>query len=1087
MASAVVLWASAGSGQPDPGVLADRAVTGLRGAVRRQWEHEAVVRRLRQPLPLQVEWSSTGRPVAADREVVIDEPGVTWQDAPLAGDTIGVVAGFRALERRQLVVIGEPGAGKSVLALLLTLGLLENFVEDEPVPVLLPVAAWDPRREGVAQWAARRLAEDYPAMAGSGDRQAVAVELMDQGRVLLILDGLDELASGLHATAVRKLDEYAATGRHLVVTCRSREYEKAIQTGGRILSRAAVVEIQPVTPGQAIAFLGRPATSRPRWAEVFTILGARPDGVLAKVLSTPLMVSLAYAAYQSPGTDPGELARADSRNAIQGKLMDTYIASVHDPDQPAAPISKSRYRPDAARRYLETLALHLDLSGTVEYVWWQLRPDLYTRHTHRAPALLSAGLTAMAGLAAIPPLGVRGGLCTTLVVGMALAVTATGMLRPVWPHNHPAYQPTNFRPARSRRRRVRFTRSASGAWCGLLTGLAIGDGVFATICGIAAAIIMPLVPTTGIKPHPRTATPTATVRSHHRATLAAAAQYAAAGAAIMTLTSIATGGPLSRTAVTAAVAALFYGWTAACPGGLWTWLRYRATHLNLLSHGRLPARLRAFLEDQHQRGTLRQTGTTWQIRHLILQHHLADTANLRHLRARAAQDDRHAARLLAELLTREGRTGEAITVLRARADQGDRDAARELVGLLAREGRTGEAITFLRPLADRIDGHSDYWWLFQLLAREGRTDELHRRADQGDYVAAWVLAEWLAQEGRAEEAIAVLRARVEQDPQGTTWGLVDLLAQEGRTSEAITFLRGRADQGDRAAAWRLADLLAEEGRAEEAIAVLRARVEQAPEGTTWRLARLLAQEGRTGEAIAVLRARAEQGDGNDAMWLADLLAQEGRIDELRVRADQGDVYASGRLVQALAREGRVDELRARADQGDDYAARELAELLAREGRTGEAIAVLRARADQGEGNDAMRLADLLAQEGRTGEAITVLRAQADQGVLGATKQLTELLAREGRVDELRVRTDQGDHYAAVRLADLLAQEGRTGEAIAVLRARADQGDYSVTQRLVELLAQDGRTGEAITVLRARADQGDRDAAAHVADLLARDN
>jgi hypothetical protein len=41
------------------------------------------------------------------------------------------------------VVLGEPAAGKSVVALLLTLGLLP----DEPVPVLLTVSSWNPHQE----------------------------------------------------------------------------------------------------------------------------------------------------------------------------------------------------------------------------------------------------------------------------------------------------------------------------------------------------------------------------------------------------------------------------------------------------------------------------------------------------------------------------------------------------------------------------------------------------------------------------------------------------------------------------------------------------------------------------------------------------------------------------------------------------------------------------------------------------------------------------------------------------------------------------------------------------------------------------
>ncbi len=48
--------------------------------------------------------------------MVTGEPGASWSERPLAGDTDHIVQRFRGLEHRQLVVIGEPGAGKSVSA-----------------------------------------------------------------------------------------------------------------------------------------------------------------------------------------------------------------------------------------------------------------------------------------------------------------------------------------------------------------------------------------------------------------------------------------------------------------------------------------------------------------------------------------------------------------------------------------------------------------------------------------------------------------------------------------------------------------------------------------------------------------------------------------------------------------------------------------------------------------------------------------------------------------------------------------------------------------------------------------------------------
>jgi hypothetical protein len=61
-------------------------------------------------------------------------------------------------QRKQLVVLGEPGGGKTVLAILLTLGLLDHRREHGgPVPLLLSPAAWDPHTEHLHTWVDRPI------------------------------------------------------------------------------------------------------------------------------------------------------------------------------------------------------------------------------------------------------------------------------------------------------------------------------------------------------------------------------------------------------------------------------------------------------------------------------------------------------------------------------------------------------------------------------------------------------------------------------------------------------------------------------------------------------------------------------------------------------------------------------------------------------------------------------------------------------------------------------------------------------------------------------------------------------------------
>jgi hypothetical protein len=383
------------------------AVERLASAVRRQWETEAAIRSLRQPEPLRLRWSTTGRDVSA----------VAAASLRIQGDLTDVVDKFQTLPRRQLVILGEPGAGKTVLALLFTLGLLTQRARGEPVPVLLTVSSWDPDREHLDDWIARRLAEDYQAL---GNRRAygrrAALRLVEEKRVVPVLDGLDELPSGLHIKAIEAINR-AAGEKPLVLTCRTAEYHTAVTTSGTPLSAAAVVELERIDVEDAISFLsGRLLRTAARWEPVFAHLRLNPAGVLAKVFSTPLMVSLARTAYSPPAKDPAELLGFQDGATIEHHLLDSFLPTLYT-GQPPAPPSPSQSRPPGprrpyppadAQRWLGFLAGHLDALRTRDLAWWRLpRPR---------SVLVVVYLAVLAGLA----LSNEGTLFVGLFLGISL-------------------------------------------------------------------------------------------------------------------------------------------------------------------------------------------------------------------------------------------------------------------------------------------------------------------------------------------------------------------------------------------------------------------------------------------------------------------------------------------------------------------------------------------------------------------------------------------------------------------------------------------------------------------------------------------
>ncbi|MEU1312382.1 NACHT domain-containing protein [Streptomyces cinnamoneus] len=336
----------------------DRAARRLREAVRKRVGDEVGRRRLDHPEPIKVRWSPSGRPVQSPADVLGTE------DLTQQGDVTQVPAFFRSLPRRQLVVLGAPGAGKSVLALLLARELLTSWQDGEPVPVLLSLSSWRPAVT-LRRWMARRLRALSPGLD-----KGTAQRLVDEGKVMPVLDGLDELPVALHARAVQAIETAVAEGVPLLVTCRAAEYDSTVQETGDFLTRAAVVELESVEAEAAITYLEHAkVVSDRRWDGVFRVLRRAPKSPVAAALSSPLMLDLARTAYRAGSTDPGELLtgkRFRKRRDIESHLLERYLPTVY------AESAETRYGPEQARRYLALIAHRMRRDGTSDFAWWQI-------------------------------------------------------------------------------------------------------------------------------------------------------------------------------------------------------------------------------------------------------------------------------------------------------------------------------------------------------------------------------------------------------------------------------------------------------------------------------------------------------------------------------------------------------------------------------------------------------------------------------------------------------------------------------------------------------------------------------------------
>jgi predicted NACHT family NTPase len=203
------------------GQLLDGLAEELAAAVREQWRTEERLRRLQDPAPLPVRWSAAEETVT-DYWQNIQRRSPGQSRMKLDGRLDQVVDLFDRIPSHRLVVLGKPGAGKSVLAMQFTLRWLDRRKPGDPVPVVFPLASWDPVARSLRSWMSARLAADYPALGtrtASGTTRAR--ELVRTRRVLPVLDGLDEIPASLRGDAVRCLNAELDADDSILVTSRT--------------------------------------------------------------------------------------------------------------------------------------------------------------------------------------------------------------------------------------------------------------------------------------------------------------------------------------------------------------------------------------------------------------------------------------------------------------------------------------------------------------------------------------------------------------------------------------------------------------------------------------------------------------------------------------------------------------------------------------------------------------------------------------------------------------------------------------------------------------------------------------------------
>jgi hypothetical protein len=583
----------------------------------------------------------------------------SWGKSPaaLAGEGGEIADVLARIPTRRLMILGEPGAGKTMLLVRLVLDLLTRRQSGEPVPILVSLASWNPAGQHLRQWLVTQITNDYPSLGApalEGSRKSSrAVALLERGLILPILDGLDEIPEALWGAAIAGINAALRPGEAVVVSSRIGAYRSATRPsrGASVTLRGgAVVELCPVDAVTAGKYLLHDSGDPHRWDPVLAVLGTpSPAG---QALATPLMLSLAREIYDPlPDAsaealrEPAELCSPaiTSREMVEQKLLDGFVPTAYRCLPTGLGQQRRSWTATQAERWLVFLAHHLEYTvGNPSFAWWNLElalPSAVNTIASSTTVALGLGLTlAVTSSSTVDiPARLMAGLAAGLVAGLAVWLAGRRRQIPMigagWSLRWAIRRVIWLQPHSTRPSGIYVTLAAMAFPLGtVLTGL---------VFGLSTVPVWMLVGFVALGVRGRydelaeVATPqTSLSRDRWNLLLLAPAALAyatifgvvlgtACGRAIRALFGIAYGPALGTTA--GLVVSMAF--TLGCCSVTLAWSRWRITCASLAILRRLPWRMVSFLEDAHRRGVLRQAGAMYQFRHLELQRRLADRSD----------------------------------------------------------------------------------------------------------------------------------------------------------------------------------------------------------------------------------------------------------------------------------------------------------------------------------------------------------------------------------------------------------------------------------------------------------------------------
>jgi GTPase SAR1 family protein len=266
---------------------------------------------------------------------------------------------------RALLVLGEPGAGKTTMLLELARDTIARAEEDpmRPIPVVFNLSSWAEKRQPIAEWLVDELSTKYDIP------NRIARSWVENDDLSLLLDGLDEVVLEHREDCVEAINDFRREHLIPLVVCSRIADYRALTPK---LKLQGAVLLQPPTLKQIDEYLGSASTELSAVRETL-----HNDTALQELAQSPLMLSVMALAYQ--GVSVKDLQSLNTTEARRKHVFEAYVQRMFERRG-----AEQSYSPERTVHWLAWLARTMNWHGQTVFLIERMQPSwLHTEAQRR--------------------------------------------------------------------------------------------------------------------------------------------------------------------------------------------------------------------------------------------------------------------------------------------------------------------------------------------------------------------------------------------------------------------------------------------------------------------------------------------------------------------------------------------------------------------------------------------------------------------------------------------------------------------------------------------------------------------------------